>query len=57
MMIKVPIVVTLVGIVTAVSPVHDKKAYSPNCRVSRMIIIDDDYGTNDGYTSRNNDRR
>ena len=53
----VPMMVILVGIVTDVSPVHDSKDQSPNYRVSRMIIIDDDYGTNDGYTSRNNDRR
>ena len=30
----VPMVVTLVGIVTDVSPEHDVKAYGPNDRVS-----------------------
>ena len=39
MMIMIPILVTLVGIVTAVSDVHDQKAPKPNDRISVIINI------------------
>ena len=42
MMIIVPIVVTLVGIVTDVSAVHDLKAEGPNDRVRISVVRDDD---------------
>ena len=38
----IPIAVTLVGIVTAVSDVHNSKAESPSSRISIKICDDDD---------------
>ena len=49
-----PIVVTLVGIVIDVSPVHPWKATSPNDRISNDDEVDnDDDCTNTSNTSRN----
>jgi hypothetical protein len=61
MMMMIPIVITLVGIVTAVSPVHRAKASVPNIRVSINIDddsdVDDDDGTDSSDTSRNSNSR
>jgi len=59
-MMIIPIVVTLLGIVTAVSPVHPAKACPPNDRnslVQSIIIDDDDDDTYSSDTSRNGNRR
>ena len=52
-MMMIPIVVTLVGIVTAVSDVHPKKTPSPSIIVIviKMIVID----SNDDDTDDDND--
>ena len=47
----VPILVTVVGIVTATSDVHPRKAYAPNEKVQLVLIIID--GTNDDSNTIN----
>ena len=60
MMIMIPIVVTLVGIVTAVSDVHPAKAFEPKNMI-RVSNVDNVYNvvtinTNSSNTSRNSNR-
>ena len=52
MMMIVPIAITLVGIVIAVSDVHESKARLPNNRVSND---DDDNNDDDKNNNNNND--
>ena len=56
-MMIIPILVTLVGIVIDVSPVHPWKATSPYDRISNDDDDDDDDCTNTSNTSRNSNRR
>ena len=53
----IPIVVTLVGIVTVVSDVHPVKAALPNGRISNNNDSNDDSDTNSSDTSRNSNSR